>query len=126
MRDKRITVRLTQGQYDEVEKKRGDIPKSEYLYLLLLEYLQRDLEIDKQLRKIREESLKRDEYCMKLHLELGRIGANANQIARALNKGRLPAKDREKVLNLASETMELIWKLKTKLRELQDGNPQED
>ena len=124
MRDKRITVRLTQDQYDEIERRRGDTPKSEYLYLVVLEHLEREREIDIHLKRIREESLKRNEFCQKVHAELGRIGNNINQIARHLNARRKATtrKEREVFLELAVETIELIQELKLRLREQLDGD----
>ena len=127
MRDKRITVRLTQDQYDEIERRRGDTgdtPKSEYLFLVVLEHLREEREIDIHLKRIREESLKRNEFCQKVHAELGRIGNNINQIARHLNARRKATtrKEREVFLELAVETIELIQELKLRLREQLDGD----
>jgi len=129
MRDKRITVRLTQEQYDEIERRRKDTAKSEYLYLVVLEHLREEREIDKHLKMIREESMKMNEFCKKIHSELGRIGNNINQIARHLNARRKTAtrKEREVFLNLAIETIELIQELKLQLAEWREnGNPEKD
>ena len=61
-----------------------------------------------------------------LHGELGKIGSNVNQIARALNAKRLPAKERKLLTDLAVETIELIQDLKQKLAEERIGSPQEN
>jgi len=122
-REKRITVRLTTDQFEQLEKLRGDIPKSEFLYLILLNYLSREQELVKELQRIHTDCLKKCEAYRELHGNLGRISSNVNQIARALNIKKLPAKERKTLLNLVLETMELIRELKMRL--LEDGHTEE-
>ena len=124
-REKKITVRLTEEQYQEIEKLRGELSRSEFLYLLLLDYLERP-ELSERLRQIQSECLKKCKAYRKLHGELGKIGSNVNQIARALNAKRLPAKERKLLTDLAVETIELIQDLKQKLAEERIGSPQEN
>ena len=124
-REKKITVRLTEEQYEEVERARGKLSRSEFLYLLLLDYLERP-ELSERLRQIQSECLKKCKAYRKLHGELGKIGSNVNQIARALNAKRLPAKEKKLLTDLALETIELIQDLKQKLAEERIGSPQEN
>ena len=124
-REKKITVRLTEEQYEEVERARGELPRSEFLYLLLLDYLKRP-EFSEKLRRIQLECLKKCRVYKELHGELGKIGSNVNQIARALNAKRLPAKERKLLTDLAVETIELIQDLKQKLAEERIGSSQEN
>ena len=105
--------------YDEFEKlcEEQGLVKNRVLYLLVLEYLGKDSELKRELFNIKESCLKRNEYCRKVYGELGKIGSNVNQIARALNRKRLPAKEKKVLLNLVVETMELIQELKMRLLE---------
>jgi nitrogen-specific signal transduction histidine kinase len=114
-RERRVTVRLTEEQYQEIEKRRGNTPKSEFLYLLLLEWLNRKSEIEKELNRIRKEQQKKNEFCRKLYAELGKIGSNINQIARSLNKGGRAVSS--SLTDLVIETMDLITELKERLRD---------
>ena len=124
-REKRITVRLTDEQFEEIERLRGDIPKSEFLYLILLDYLHREQELVKELQRIHIDCLKKCKAYRELHGELGKIGSNINQVARALNRKRLPAKERKVLLDLAVETLSLIQDLKLKLSEERGGHIKE-
>jgi hypothetical protein len=63
VRNHRITVRLTKEQYQEIEKRRGQIPRSEYLYLLLLDYLKRELQIDRSLQQIAQRLELKNKHC---------------------------------------------------------------
>lgn len=124
-REKKITVRLTEEQYEEVERARGELSRSEFLYLLLLDYLKRP-EFSEKLRRIQLECLKKCRAYKELHGELGKIGSNVNQIARALNAKRLSAKEKKLLTDLALETIELIQDLKQKLAEERIGSSQEN
>ena len=122
MRDRRITVRLTDEQYEEIEKRRGNIPKSEYLYYLVADWLSDKNAVNRAISSC----LQKCEHYQKLHAELGRIGSNVNQIARQLNKKRLPAKERKLLIDLVVEVIELVQAVKTKLAEERLGNPEKD
>lgn len=122
-REKRITVRLTDEQFEEIERLRGNITKSEFLYLILLDYLNKEQELFRELQRIHTDCLKKCEAYRELHGNLGRISSNVNQIARALNRKKLPAKERKTLLNLVLETIELIQELKMGL--LEDGHTEE-
>jgi hypothetical protein len=112
MRDKRITVRLTEEQYEALERLRGSIPRSEFLYLILLDYLGREQELVSELRRIETRCLNKCEFFRALYAELGKIGGNINQIARQLNKKKGGRAVSSHLLDLVLETVELIVELK--------------
>ena len=58
-REKRITVRLTDELYKKLEELRGNTSKSEFLYLILLDYLTGGQDLAKELQKIRSRCLKK-------------------------------------------------------------------
>jgi len=124
-REKRVTVRLTDEQFEEIERLRGDIAKSEFLYLILLDYLNREQELIRELQRIHTDCLRKCKAYRELHGELGRIGSNVNQVARALNKRKLPAKERKALLDLVIETLSLVQDLKLKLSEERGGHTKE-
>jgi hypothetical protein len=126
VRNHRITVRLTKEQYQEIEKRRGQIPRSEYLYLLLLDYLKRELQIDRSLQQIAQRQELKNKHCQNLYRELAKIGGNINQIARALNKKHLTKKEKEHLLNLLNKTTELVEKTLQTLKEIPDGTSQKN
>ena len=49
-----------------------------------------------------------------------------NQIARTLNKKRIPSKEKEAVIGLAVETLSLVQDLKQKLAEEKGGLTEKD
>jgi len=116
-REKRITVRLTTDQFEQLEKLRGNIPKSEFLYLIILDYLNREQELVRELQRIYTDCLKKCEAYRELHGELGKIGSNINQVAIAMNRKKLPAKERKVLLDLVVETLSLVQDLKLRLSE---------
>jgi Arc/MetJ-type ribon-helix-helix transcriptional regulator len=128
-REKRITVRLTKEQFEHLEELRGNVPRSEFLYLILLDYMGRERELEKELRRIHDECINKCEFLRELRRELSRVGVNVNQIARALNvlsKGKkLPAKEKKALLDLTIETLSLVQELLSKLAEVRLGYPQE-
>ncbi len=124
-RNRKITVRLTEEQYQEIENLRGELPRSEFLYLLLLDHLKR-AELPEKLRQIQTDCLKKCRAYRELQGELGKIGSNVNQIARALNTKRLPAKEKKLLIDLVIETIELVQELKHKLAEERIGSPKEN
>jgi len=129
-RGKRVTVRLTKEQFEQLEELRGNVPKSEFLYLVLLDYLGRERELERELRRIHDECINKCEFLKELRKELSRVGVNINQIARALNvlrKGkRLPAKEKKALFDLAVETLSLVQELLNKLAEVRLGYSQKD
>ena len=122
MRDRRITVRLTDEQYEEIEKRRGNIPKSEYLYYLVADWLSDKNAVNRAISSC----LQKCEHYQKLHAELGKIGGNINQISRALNKRKLSAKERKLLIDLVVEVIDLVQAVKIKLAEERLGNPEKD
>jgi predicted CopG family antitoxin len=125
-REKRITVRLTDELYKKLEELRGNTSKSEFLYLILLDYLTGGQDLAKELQKIRSRCLKKCLEYKQLQGELGKIGSNVNQIARTLNKKRIPSKEKEAVIGLAVETLSLVQDLKQKLAEEKGGLTEKD
>ena len=129
-REKRVTVRLTKEQFEQLEELRGNVPKSEFLYLVLLDYLGRERELERELRRIHDECINKCEFLKELRKELSRVGVNINQIARALNvlrKGkRLPAKEKKALFDLTIETLSLVQELLNKLAEVRLGYSQKD
>lgn len=127
-REKRVTVRLTKEQFEQLEELRGNVPKSEFLYLVLLDYLGRERELERELCRIHDECINKCEFLKELRKELSRVGVNINQIARALNvlrKGkRLPAKEKKALFDLTIETLSLVQELLNKLAEVRLGYSQ--
>ncbi len=121
-RERKVTIRLTDEQFEELERRRGDKTRAEFLYLILLDYLDRRQELEKELQRIRAER----KECRKLHAELGKIGGNLNQLARALNRKKMPAKEKKALLSLIIETLSLVQELKERLVEGHLGNPEAD
>ena len=115
--------------FKEKAKESGFWSISEALKILVYDFLRDEgyaPYIKKEVQKIKDEYLKREKECQKLHAELGRIGSNVNQIARQLNKKRLPAKERKLLIDLVVEVIELVQAVKTKLAEERLGNPEKD
>jgi len=115
--------------FKEKAKESGFWSISEALKILVYDFLRDEgyaPYIKKEVQKIKNEYLKREKECQRLHAELGKVGNNINQIARQLNKKRLPAKERKLLIDLVIETIDLVQNLKTKLAEEKIGNPEKD
>jgi len=115
--------------FKEKAKESGFWSISEALKILVYDFLMDEgyaPYIKKEVQKIKNEYLKREKECQRLHAELGKVGNNINQIARQLNKKRLPAKERKLLIDLVIETIDLVQNVKTKLAEEKFGNPEKD
>jgi antitoxin component of RelBE/YafQ-DinJ toxin-antitoxin module len=116
-RDWRITVRLDEEEYREVEKKAEQlgITKSEFLRLLVLDSIGEQGRLKEEINR----ALKKSEEWKNIAGNLGRITSYANQIAHSLNKlakrKKISKRDYAEILKTAEE-------LKTLVRELISGS----
>lgn len=102
-------------KFEKIAEKHG-ISKSELLRFIILEWLGWEGEIEMELERIRQEQRKKNEFCRKLYAEMGKIGGNLNQIARAMNRRKTTTREKRMMIDLVTETLELVQELKTKLR----------
>jgi hypothetical protein len=119
-----LSTKVTDDIYDQFSQhcQQYGTVKNRLLYLLVLNYLQEDNQLKKELRKISQDCQRKNQYYKKIYGQLGKIGSNINQIARVLNTKRIPSKHKKELLNLVIETVELIQDLKQRL---QNGDIQE-
>ena len=68
----------------EIAKENG-ISKSELLRMLIYEFLDKETDLKSELKRIKEDNLKRCEYLKKIYGLVGRLSNYSNQIARAVN-----------------------------------------
>lgn len=105
MKDRRITIRLTQDEYDAIVKRKdndennskGKMQGNLSVYIrnvLIAEGGQSDWKIDKELNQ--------------LNYEIRKIGLNVNQIARKLNANMGDPRDADYAIELLSEINEKI------------------
>jgi len=125
-RNEKVTVRLTTEQLEQIDRLRGNFSRAEFLYMVILDYLQNEQvaiasEISRLIERKEKQLQKKEKNCRKLSVRLKRISANVNQIALALNilkkQGELSAEERKTLLELAIETLELIRKIQLQMVE---------
>jgi hypothetical protein len=93
------------------------------LRLVLWDFLEEESTLKSELKKNKKLCLKRAGKHKQLYAELGKIGSNINQIARALNSMQRDNgnQGREEIVKkyweLVVETLDLVSELKLKLRE---------
>ena len=112
-REYRITVRLDEEEYREVEKKAEQlgVTKSEFLRLLILDFIGDRAGVKEEINR----ALKKSEEWKNIAGNLGRITNYSNQIAHSLNRlakrKKISKRDYAELLDVTEELKTLVRKV---------------